>query len=79
MRNSQILFLVAILILGWFGAEVYTAQNMCVTTCIDLSGLTSWEQAIAVAFLPVILIYGGLRVRKTEKQGSTAIAQGEQS
>ena len=79
MRNSQILFLVAFLILGWFGAEVYTAQNICVTTCVDLSGLTSWEQAIAVAILPVILIYGGFRVRKTEKQGSAAIKQNEQS
>jgi len=79
VRNSQILFLVAVLILGWFGAEVYTAQNICVTTCIDLSGLTSWEQAIAVVVLPAILFYGGLRARKTEKQGSTAIPQKEQS
>ena len=67
MKNSNILFLVAFLILGWFGAEVYTAQNICVTTCMDLSGLTNWEQAIAVVILPAILVYGGFRARKTEK------------
>ena len=67
MRNSNILFLVAFLVLGWFGAEVYTAQNVCVTSCVDLSGLTNWEQAIAVVILPAILVYGGFRLRKTEK------------
>jgi membrane protein implicated in regulation of membrane protease activity len=77
VRNSNILFLVAFLILGWFGAEVFTAQNICVTSCVDLSGLTSWEQAIAVAILPIILVYGGIRLRKTEKQGSTAVTQSQ--
>lgn len=75
MRNSSILFIVAILILGWFGAEVYTAQNICVTTCISLSGLTSWEQAIAVVILPALLIAGGLKARQSEKQSSATVAQ----
>jgi len=79
VKNSSILFIVAVLILGWFGAEVYTAQNICVTTCISLSGLTSWEQAIAVAILPALLVAGGLKARQTEKQGSTAVAQGQTS
>jgi hypothetical protein len=67
VRNSNILFLVAFLILAWFGAEAFTAQNICVTSCVDLSGLTNWEQAIAVAILPAILVFGGFRLRKTEK------------
>lgn len=78
MKNSQILFLVAVLVLCWFGAEVYTAQNICVTTCIDLSGLTGWEQAIAVVILPVLLAAGGFKARQNEKkQGSAAVAQSE--
>jgi hypothetical protein len=72
VRNSNILFLVAFLVLGWFGAEVYTAQNVCVTSCVDLSGLTNWEQAIAVVILPAILVYGGFRLRKTEKNQTQA-------
>lgn len=79
MRNSQILFLVAVLVLGWFGAEVYTAQNICVTSCIDLSGLTGWEQAIAVAILPAILIIGGVRARQNEKKQGTPVASTEAS
>jgi TRAP-type C4-dicarboxylate transport system permease small subunit len=75
VRNSSILFLVAFLVLGWFGAEVYTAQNICVTTCISLSGLTGWEQGIAVAVLPVVLVIGGIRARQNEKKTPVAEAQ----
>jgi hypothetical protein len=75
VRNSSILFLVAVLVLGWFGAEVYTAQNICVTTCISLSGLTSWEQGIAVVILPALLLAGGFRARQNEKRVGTAVAQ----
>ena len=79
MRNSSILFLVAVLVLGWFGAEVYTAQNICVTSCLDLSGLTGWEQAIAVAILPVLLVIGGVRARQNEKKQGTPVASAETS
>ena len=80
MRNSNILFIVAVLVLVWFGAEVYTAQNICVTSCIDLSGLTNWEQAIAVAVLPALLIAGGLRAGQNEKKhGATTVAQNQPS
>jgi len=80
VKSSSILFLVAFLVLVWFGAEVYTAQNICVTTCIQLSGLTSWEQALAVAILPVLLVAGGVKARQNEKkQGSTAVGQSETS
>jgi membrane protein implicated in regulation of membrane protease activity len=79
VRNSTILFIVALLILGWFGTEVYTAQNICVTTCISLSGLTTWEQGLAVAILPVLLIIGGLKARQTEKHPPAALTQGEPS
>ncbi|MDA4131440.1 MAG: hypothetical protein OK457_11770 [Thaumarchaeota archaeon] len=78
MRNSNILFLVAFLILAWFGAEAFTAQNICVTTCVDLSGLTLWEQAIAVAILPVILVYGGYRLRITEKKKPPSVPAQDQ-
>ena len=68
MRNSTILFIVALLILGWFGAEAYTAQNICVSSCIDLSGMPGWQQAVAVAILPALLIVAALRVRSNEKR-----------
>ena len=67
MRNSTILFVVAVLILAWFGSETFTAQQICVTSCIDLSGMPVWEQASSVAILPIILVLGGIRVMKTEK------------
>jgi membrane protein implicated in regulation of membrane protease activity len=73
VKNSNILFLVAVLVLGWFGAEVYTAQNICVTSCISLVGMTSWEQGIAVVVLPVLLIAGGFRARQNEKKQKTAV------
>jgi hypothetical protein len=79
VRNSSILFLVAVLVLGWFGVEVYTAQNICVTSCLDLSGLTGWEQAIAVAILPVLLIAGGFRARQNEKKRGATVPQSEPS
>lgn len=75
MRNSQILFLVAVLVLGWFGAEVYTAQNICVTSCISLVGLTGWEQATAVVILPILLVAGGFKARQNEKKLGTPVAQ----
>ncbi|HYB04676.1 MAG TPA: hypothetical protein VED17_09450 [Nitrososphaerales archaeon] len=77
MKNSNILFLVAVLVLGWFGAEVYTAQNICVTSCISLAGMASWEQGIVVVILPALLIAGGFRARQNEKKQGTAVAQAE--
>ena len=77
-KIPSILFVVALLILGWFGAEVFTAQNICVTTCMDLSGLTRWEQVIAVVFLPAILVIGGFRARRNEKGSSGAAVSKKQ-
>lgn len=68
MRNSTIYFIVALLILGWFGAEAYSAQNICVTGCFDLSGFAGWQQGIIVAILPALLLVAGLRVRSNEKR-----------
>ena len=68
MRNSTILFLAAIVILVWFGSEAFTAQELCVTSCIMLTGLNFLEDAIVVAILPVLIVVGGFRVRKKEKQ-----------
>jgi membrane protein implicated in regulation of membrane protease activity len=77
VKNSNILFIVAFLVLGWFGAEVYTAQNICVTSCISLVGLTNWEQGIAVVILPVLLVAGGFRARQNEKKQGTTVAETE--
>ena len=66
MRNSTIMFLVAILILGWFGSEIFTAQEICVTSCMDLSGLNVWEQGIAAVILPVFLVLIGINSRRNE-------------
>jgi hypothetical protein len=69
MRKSTIAFLVAFLVLVWFGAEGFTGQNICVTGCISLAGMTTWEIAIAVAILPAIIIAYGVNLRR--KEGST--------
>ncbi len=66
MRNSNILFLVAVVILVWFGSEVFVAQEICATSCISLSGLSIWEQGVSVIVLPVLLIIGGIRAKRTE-------------
>jgi hypothetical protein len=55
-----------VLVLIWFGAEVFPGQQICVTSCVDLSGIPIWSQAIAVGILPVLLAIGGFKVRKTE-------------
>jgi hypothetical protein len=67
VRNSRILFIVALLVVAWFGTEDYTSQNICVTTCESLVGLTPIEQAIAVAILPVLLAIGGFYLIRKEK------------
>jgi membrane protein implicated in regulation of membrane protease activity len=66
LRNSTILFLAAVVILVWFGSEVFTAQELCATTCISLSGLSSFEDAVVVAVVPILLVIGGYRVREKE-------------
>ena len=68
LRNSTILFLAAIVILVWFGSEAFTAQELCVTTCIMLTGLNVLEDAVVVAILPILLVVGGFRVRQKERQ-----------
>jgi|GEM_PF-2460611 TRAP-type C4-dicarboxylate transport system permease small subunit len=65
MRRSNILFVAAILILGWFGAEAYAGQNICVTSCISLSGLSSWEIGLVVAIIPVLLVIFGIISRRS--------------
>jgi len=72
VKNSTILFVVALLILCWFAAEVVTAQNICVTSCMDLSGWANWEQALAVVVLPLILVLGGIQSKRNEKKSPTA-------
>jgi purine-cytosine permease-like protein len=67
LRNSTILFLAAFVILVWFGSEAFSAQELCVTSCIMLSGLNNLEDAIVVAVLPVLLVIFGIRVRAIEK------------
>jgi hypothetical protein len=67
LKNSTILFLVAALILVWFGSEASLAQEICVTSCISLAGATIWEEAIAVAILPALIIVGAIKLRSTEK------------
>ena len=68
MKNSTILFLGSVLILAWFGAEVFTAQEICVTSCISFQGAALWEQVVAVAILPVLLLVGAFKLRSNEKE-----------
>jgi purine-cytosine permease-like protein len=79
LKNSTILFLAALLILGWFGAETYYGQNICVTSCISFQGYPVWAEVIAVAILPVLLLIGALKLRATEKlvaQKKTGVSSG---
>jgi len=78
VKNSNILFVVALLILAWFGAEVVTAQEICVSSCMLLSGWAYWEQAIAVIILPLILVLGGIQARRNEKKSATASKNAKQ-
>ncbi|MHB8567686.1 MAG: hypothetical protein ACYC7D_01165 [Nitrososphaerales archaeon] len=66
MRNSSYAFIAAFLVLGWFETEAYTAQNICVTSCLDLSGMTMWEQLLAAAILPILIVLYGLNMRRNE-------------
>jgi hypothetical protein len=67
MQRSTILFVAAILILGWFGSETFTVHQICATSCIDLSGLPIWGQALAVAVFPALLVLGGISLRRSER------------
>lgn len=68
LRNSMILFLAAVVILVWFGAEAFTGNEICATSCISLAGLNFAEVVAAVVALPVLLLIGGIRVLKNEKR-----------
>ena len=77
MRNSTILVLAAVVVLVWFGSEVATAQEICATTCISLAGLNVVEEAVAVAVLPVLLLIGGIRLRRVEKNLKPVASTGD--
>jgi hypothetical protein len=68
MRQSTIFFVVAVLVLIWFGAEAFLGNNICVTSCVSLAGMNFAEVASAVAILPILIALGGYSLRKSEKQ-----------
>ena len=68
MRQSTVFFVVAILVLIWFGDETFAIGHICVTSCISLSGLNVVEQAFAVAILPIIIVLLGISQRRNENQ-----------
>ncbi|MHB1908701.1 MAG: hypothetical protein ACYCQJ_07490 [Nitrososphaerales archaeon] len=68
MRQSTIFFVVAILVLIWFGDETFAIGQICVTSCINLAGLSVIEQAGAVAILPIIIVLLGISQRRNENQ-----------
>jgi hypothetical protein len=72
MRQSTIFFIVAVLVLIWFGAEAFPGQQICVTSCISLVGMNSAEQAAAAVILPILIALGGLSLRRSEKQKELA-------
>jgi membrane protein implicated in regulation of membrane protease activity len=71
------LFIAALLILAWFGAEVSTAQNICATSCISFQGYPIWVEVIAVAILPILLIIGGAKLRISESKQKQAVPSGD--
>jgi membrane protein implicated in regulation of membrane protease activity len=68
LKNSTILFLAAVVFLIWFGAEAYPGKEICVTSCVSLSGLNYPEIAVVVLILPVLLVIFGIRLRAVEKK-----------
>jgi membrane protein implicated in regulation of membrane protease activity len=72
MRQSTIFFIVAALVLIWFGAEAFPGQQICAMSCVSLAGMNFAEQAAAVAILPILIALGGYSLRKSEKQKELA-------
>ncbi len=68
MRNSSYAFIAAFLVAGWFETETLTAQNICVTTCLDLSFLPTWGQIVAAAIVPILIVLIGLNMRRNENK-----------
>jgi purine-cytosine permease-like protein len=68
LKNSTILFLAAIVVLVWFGAEAYPGKEICATSCMSLSSLNYPEIAVVVAILPILLVIFGIRLRAVEKK-----------
>ncbi len=65
--------IIAVLVTIWFGDEAFTGQNICVTSCISLAGMTNLELVFAVAILPALLvIYGAWLKVKEVKEASRA-------
>jgi hypothetical protein len=72
LRQSTIFFIVAVLVLIWFGAEAFPGQQICVTSCYSLKGMNVAEEIAAVAILPVLIVLAGFSLRKSEKQKEMA-------
>ena len=72
LRQSTIFFIVAVLVLVWFGAEAFPGQQICVTSCISLKGMNIGEEISAVAILPILIVLAGFSLRKSEKQKEIA-------
>lgn len=68
LRQSTIFFIVAVLVLIWFGAEAFPGQQICATSCISLKGMNIAEEVAAVAILPILIVLAGINQRRSEKQ-----------
>jgi hypothetical protein len=77
MKQSTILFIVALLVLVWFSAEAFPGQQICVTSCISLSGLNVAEQIAAVVALPIILVIAGVGLRRSGKDKNVSLGETE--
>ena len=73
LRQSTIFFIVAVLVLIWFGAEAFPGQQICVTSCISLKGMNIAEEVAAVAILPILIVLAGFSLLRSEKEKEIAV------
>jgi membrane protein implicated in regulation of membrane protease activity len=78
LKQSTALFIVAALVLVWFGAETFPGQEICAMGCVSLKGMNVAEQIVAVVILPIILAIIGLNLRRTGKDKNLNLGESEQ-
>lgn len=77
MRQSTIFFIVAVLVLIWFGAEAFPGKEICVTSCFSLAPYTLPEQIAIVVALPILIVLAGFSQRRTENRKQIEAPQGQ--
>ncbi len=79
MKQSTAFFIIAVLVLIWFGAEAFPGKEICATSCISLSGMNIAEQVVTVVIFPIILAIGGIYLRRSGKDKNLTLGETERA